>query len=532
MKSDNSYPPSEKEMLLENVPLEMMIGVIAAILAAALLFNAGHIVPAALVVFTYSATSWWRYSRWQQLRTNAEELALHDILTTLRVGLSASGGLLGLSCAFSLWASDNNTIAYALAGWASIMCLTIPTLYVGYRHLVMPFLALLVVPSVLAVNLTKPQLSIELITAIVLLTALSLLISRRLEHTVSALQLANSERDKLKRELESTRNKMNKLKATTKTVEERSDSLAAKLHTNQSELKLAKGKAQALSSMLSRVTPYDSESGLLNAKKFKTVLSREWARMQRLRLPISLIYLEINDFHRFKEIYGDEAYENTLKTVSNMVAEVCRRPGDVAGRITDVNLAILLPEADEYNSENIARRLAEKIKNLDIANVGSVPNGKLTISCGVTSAVPNKRLSVEKFLGRADQSLENAKAVRGLQVCAVRYIQQTRVEVWNEAENGMFTPEIILPQLSAWGYSARARTVTPDEKYPPEIIPTDTINTVLQGRLEVMVDGVEYMLTKGDRVYLPKNAKVRVRAQDGKSVVLLAAERYGVALVA
>lgn len=533
LKSNDSKPPSEQEMLLTNLPLELAFTTVGTAFALAILATSKDtILFTAYGSLALISLLGWRCLQWRQLVAEAEELSVGAIASTLSQGLVLSGGLSGTLCGLAVWFSSGDIITSIVCAWVGLSCVVVPALFFGRRQLGLSFVAASSLPLLVVLLAEGSALSGKLAFVLSLLVGFGFLFSRRLNISVSGLRLASMERDSLVRELEAAHNEMNQLKATTRTATEGQDTLAAKLAANESELKFARGKAQALTSILSRVNAYDNESGLLNAKKFKRVLSREWARMERGSLLISLIYIEIDDFHRFRETYGQAAYESALSRLAGMIAELGRRPGDVAGRLTEVSFAVLLPEADEYSAEAIARRFAEAVRALDIDNIGAVPDGKLSISAGVTSAIPMRRLSIEKFLGRADEALANAKTSRGLKVSAVRYIQRTRVEYWNEAEDGIFSPEIVLPQLSSWGYSSRARTVSPDDQYPPEIIATDTIDTVLQGQLAVTVDGVDYLLTTGDRLYLPAKAKVRMRAKEGKSVVLLEAERYKVALVA
>jgi len=92
---------------------------------------------------------------------------------------------------------------------------------------------------------------------------------------------------------------------------------------------ISEGKAEALASALDRVTPYDTQTGLLSAEKFTNVFDREWARMVRQEQPITPVQMTIDNFDCYKDNYGNIAYEAAIRRVAELMRRIGTRPGDV-----------------------------------------------------------------------------------------------------------------------------------------------------------------------------------------------------------
>jgi diguanylate cyclase (GGDEF)-like protein len=103
-------------------------------------------------------------------------------------------------------------------------------------------------------------------------------------------------------------------------------------------------------------------------------LESELARARRMKEPLSLVLLEIDDYGKLRE-RGREDAERALKTVAGELKK--GRASDVKFRLDGGGFAVLMPGTDEEGAEIAAIRLAWSIAT---AHPGGDP---LTVSTGV-----------------------------------------------------------------------------------------------------------------------------------------------------
>ncbi|HEX7477206.1 MAG TPA: diguanylate cyclase [Polyangiales bacterium] len=145
----------------------------------------------------------------------------------------------------------------------------------------------------------------------------------------------------------------------------------------------------------------DSLTELLNRRAFGSLLEREAERARRYAHPISVLYLDLDDFKVVNDSQGHGEGDRVLCEVARLLLASCRASDGVA-RIGGDEFAVLCPEADEYAAAAVARKVHTGISQL--LESGS----QLTISIGVTTFldVPN---DLRQLLRRADSSMYLAK---------------------------------------------------------------------------------------------------------------------------
>jgi diguanylate cyclase (GGDEF)-like protein len=146
----------------------------------------------------------------------------------------------------------------------------------------------------------------------------------------------------------------------------------------------------------------DATTGVANARAFLELASTEVERSHRFRRPITLLYVDCDDFKAVNDnhghIIGDEVLRAAARTMQGAVREV-----DFVARMGGDEFVVLLTETDAVGAEVAARRLHESLREA-MARQG----WRVTFSVGVAT-FPAGMDSVEGALKEADELMYSAK---------------------------------------------------------------------------------------------------------------------------
>lgn len=98
-----------------------------------------------------------------------------------------------------------------------------------------------------------------------------------------------------------------------------------------------------------------------------------------------------------------------MKEVAQALQGVLRRPGDFVGRYGGEEFAILSPDTPPKGALILAEKVRCVIEDLRIPHRGSPVAGHVSVSVGVTSAIPGAEGSVNDLIHTADRALYEAK---------------------------------------------------------------------------------------------------------------------------
>lgn len=186
----------------------------------------------------------------------------------------------------------------------------------------------------------------------------------------------------------------------------------------QTQAELAQAQAAAeqaqitldqMSQQLQDLTHVDDLTHLANHRRFNDRLQREWQRLARERHPLSLLLCELDHFQAYKDAYGQQASDNNLLQVAQILKTVARRPSDIVARYRDETFAILLPGTHQEGALYVAARIQEKLASLPITHNLSSTRPYLTLSIGIAQLIPTLERSPEILISIADAALGRAK---------------------------------------------------------------------------------------------------------------------------
>jgi diguanylate cyclase (GGDEF)-like protein len=162
---------------------------------------------------------------------------------------------------------------------------------------------------------------------------------------------------------------------------------------------------------LQRRTSVDDLTQLTNRRGFEECLQQQWELLIREEAPLSVILCDLDYLRFYNKSEGEEAGDRCLQHVAGVIRQMVRHPYDLAARYGGEEFAILLPKTDAVAAVQVAERIRERVKALEIKRDYQIgfPSNTLTVSLGVASLVPNSRGSWEDLVRGAHEALEQSK---------------------------------------------------------------------------------------------------------------------------
>jgi diguanylate cyclase (GGDEF)-like protein len=144
----------------------------------------------------------------------------------------------------------------------------------------------------------------------------------------------------------------------------------------------------------------DSLTGLLNRRRFFESLNDESVRAQRLHCPLSLIWIDLDDFKAVNDGRGHASGDRMLQLFAVVLQSVIRDRVDHAFRVGGDEFAILLPGAAGEKAEHVLSRIRQACARIS----GEPP---VRFSAGLIQYSGTE--SADGFLKRADEAMSRVK---------------------------------------------------------------------------------------------------------------------------
>jgi diguanylate cyclase (GGDEF)-like protein/PAS domain S-box-containing protein len=153
----------------------------------------------------------------------------------------------------------------------------------------------------------------------------------------------------------------------------------------------------------------DGLTGIANRRHFDNTLDLEWRRAMRSAKPLSLIIIDVDYFKNYNDVYGHLAGDSCLQKIAHTIRDSLRRAGNFVARYGGEEFVVVLPDTNAEGAYIFAESLREKIEHLNIEHEDSGVGKNVTISLGVSTAVPKKDSIQDELISRADKALYKAK---------------------------------------------------------------------------------------------------------------------------
>ena len=181
------------------------------------------------------------------------------------------------------------------------------------------------------------------------------------------------------------------------------------INKDQSNLVEAAKKLKLLNKKLENASYTDSLTGLFNRRYFNLVFEREIKRAKRERSTLAFMMLDIDFFKQYNDTYGHLKGDEALKKVASLLQRILRRPNDFLFRLGGEEFGVLLTQTTQKESEMLAQKICEDIKEAKIQHSGSAVSEFLTLSLGVAIFVADESLDGDTMMSMADKMLYEVK---------------------------------------------------------------------------------------------------------------------------
>jgi diguanylate cyclase (GGDEF)-like protein len=170
---------------------------------------------------------------------------------------------------------------------------------------------------------------------------------------------------------------------------------------------------------LERLSHLDSLTGIPNRRGFQRTFDAEWQRALRHQLPLTVGMLDVDHFKAYNDLYGHPAGDRCLEQIAAVLAAELGRRGELVARYGGEEFVLLLPGLPLEALGPLGDRLRSSIHSLGLTHSRGGPEGLVTISLGLATAVPRDGLTPEDLLAAADALLYKAKDEGRNRVCLV-----------------------------------------------------------------------------------------------------------------
>jgi diguanylate cyclase (GGDEF)-like protein len=159
---------------------------------------------------------------------------------------------------------------------------------------------------------------------------------------------------------------------------------------------------------LATLAQTDGLTGLSNRRAFDQALQREWRAAYRDRLPLTLLFIDADNFKRFNDHYGHQAGDTLLARLAATIASNVQRPRDFVARYGGEEFTALYPGVGPEHAWVLAERIRTSVEALQIEN-GGIGGAIVTISVGLACITPERSQLSSDLVARADAALYRAK---------------------------------------------------------------------------------------------------------------------------
>ncbi len=161
---------------------------------------------------------------------------------------------------------------------------------------------------------------------------------------------------------------------------------------------------------LTREATIDGLTQIANRRAFDQRLEKEWQRLARGNLPMSLLLCDVDFFKRYNDRYGHPAGDDCLRAVAKAIDSCICRPADLAARYGGEEFAVILPNTEQNGAIFIANKILEAVAALDIVHDASYVKDRVSLSIGISTTNPKRKCDPRELIESTDKALYLAKS--------------------------------------------------------------------------------------------------------------------------
>jgi len=145
----------------------------------------------------------------------------------------------------------------------------------------------------------------------------------------------------------------------------------------------------------------DSLTGTYNHRFFYDALEEIMNKCEKETKPVAMMLMDIDYFKIYNEVNGHQMGDEVLKLIGSILNNSFRED-DIVARYGGEEFAIILPNTSEVDSIKFAEKLRSNIEKTYFRGEENQPNGKLTVSIGISSYPDKAKNEIELFKSAYD----------------------------------------------------------------------------------------------------------------------------------
>jgi diguanylate cyclase (GGDEF)-like protein len=161
--------------------------------------------------------------------------------------------------------------------------------------------------------------------------------------------------------------------------------------------------------MLIELAQRDGLTGLYNRRIFDDYIQRVWRQARRDQVKVEIIFIDIDHFKVYNDLYGHQAGDDCLRKVAHRISRSAKRPFDFSARYGGEEFVLVLYGPPEDYARTLPEQLRREIMELAILHEGSQVAPTITVSIGVAIAEPSSGRSLTGAIQAADEAHYEAK---------------------------------------------------------------------------------------------------------------------------
>lgn len=161
--------------------------------------------------------------------------------------------------------------------------------------------------------------------------------------------------------------------------------------------------------LLNELAERDGLTGLYNRRMFDDFIRRVWRQSRREDVPVAVIFIDIDCFKPYNDVYGHQAGDDCLKKVAQAITGSAQRPFDFCARYGGEEFVLVLYGPQKDQARTLPEKIRRRVLDLAIPHEGSAAADCVTVSIGVGLAQPRSGRSVSGAIQTADEALYEAK---------------------------------------------------------------------------------------------------------------------------
>ncbi|MGD8414456.1 MAG: GGDEF domain-containing protein [Candidatus Latescibacterota bacterium] len=180
----------------------------------------------------------------------------------------------------------------------------------------------------------------------------------------------------------------------------------ARLRRVQAAANLVK-QAIEFNAQIETITSIDALTQLYNRHFYNEQISVEIERATRSGAEVSMLVIDVDDFHNVNEAHGHAKGDEALRAIADLIRNNLRKV-DLPFRYGGEEFVILLPGTSEFESVHTAERLRRVIDEYTGFRDQMGRSRKLTVSVGV-AVFPGTASTAQQLFEQADAAMFRAK---------------------------------------------------------------------------------------------------------------------------